>query len=328
MRAIQFIEYGDPTVLHVAECINPSPADDEILIKVDYAGVNFAEVMFRRGQFPVGVPHIPGLEVCGRVVEVGVNVTRLTRGQRVAALTLTGGGNAELVLAPGTAAIPLEGELAGLSDAAAAATPCNVTTAWGLLDAASLQPGERVLILAAAGGVGSAAVQLAKARGAVVLGAVGSDSKKSAASRWGCDHVLTYAELPERVNELVGESGVDVILDSVGGKVRESAMALLSFGGRHVIFGDAADKDVQVATNTVWFNGSSIVGYNLGGLAGADPKRLREHLTHALAAVSDGTVVVDITTVPFADVANVHELLESRASTGKFVLEVIGHDEN
>lgn len=324
MRAVQFTEHGGPDVLRVVDLPLPRHGATDVLIEVECAGVTFAEVMFRRGQFPVGLPHVPGLEVSGRVLEVGDAVTTVRPGQRVAALTLAGGGAAQVVVAPATLVVPLDGELARLSDAVAAAVPCTVTTAWGLLQAARLEPHETVLVLAAAGGVGSAAVQLAVAQGATVVAAVGRDAKRESAHSWGAKHVVTYAELASGLGGLLGGRRVDVVLDSVGGAVRADAAAALAFGGRHVIYGDASAHDVPVPTNSVWFTGTSLVGYNLGGLAGADPELLRGHLAAALHAVADGTVGVDVTEHALEDAAAVHRALESRASTGRHVLRVGG----
>jgi NADPH2:quinone reductase len=200
--------------------------------------------------------------------------------------------------------------------------PCGVTTAWGVLEAAQVQPGETVLVLAAAGGVGSAAVQLAVAQGAIVVAAVGHDAKRGSALSWGARHAVTYDELAG-LGDLIGGRRVDVVLDPVGGPVRRAAAATLGFGGRHVVYGDAAGGDV-VVTSTVWSTGTSLVGYSLGALAAAAPERLRTHLTDALHAVADGTVGLDVTERPLAEVAAVHLALEARTSTGTGILRVGG----
>jgi NADPH:quinone reductase len=324
MRAVQFRSYGPPEVLEVVDLPDPEPGAGQVLIRVQHAGVNFAEVMFRRGQFPVGVPHVPGLEAVGTVEAVGADVTTCRPGDVVAALTLAGGGNAELVVAPQDTVVVLDGALAGLAPQEAAAAICNVTTAWGLLEAARVEPGDSVLVLAAAGGVGSAAAQLARSRKAgYVFGAVGDATKLDPARAWGYDDVLTYDDLADAARERRPD-GFDVVLDSIGGAVRTAVLPLTAFGGRHVIYGDAADQEVTVATNSVWFGGTSLVGYNLGGLAGAAAKVLGSHLRSALVAVREGSVRLQITSLPLANVAKAHAALESRASTGKFVLDVRG----
>jgi NADPH2:quinone reductase len=242
----------------------------------------------------------------------------------VAALTLDGGGNAESVLARSQLVVPLEGDLAPLGTALAAAALCNVTTAWGILDsAARLRAGESLAVYAAAGGVGAAAAQLARSLGAGhVLGAVSDAGKIPAAERHGYDVVTTYDDLPEAVADRTGGTGVDVLLDSVGGKPRAAATAMLAPFGRHVVFGNAEADDVTYDGNDLWFSNTSRVGYNLGGLAGSRPDLLRRHLEHALRAVADGVVRVELTELPLAEVRQAHRRLESRASTGKYILRV------
>ncbi|GAB1688986.1 quinone oxidoreductase family protein [Krasilnikovia sp. M28-CT-15] len=323
MLAARFDEYGSADVLQVREVPTPTADPGRVLIDVSHAGVNFAEVMFRRGQFPVGVPHVPGLEAAGTVRALGEGVTGLRVGQPVAALTLDGGGNAEVVSARAELVVPLDGDLAGLDPVLAAAALCNVTTAYGILDgAARLRAGETVAIYAAAGGVGTAAAQLARSMGAsLVLGAVGSPDKVDFAMRYGYDAVTTYADLPEVVGDNT-DGGVDLLLDSVGGAAREAVTPMLAPFGRHVIFGDAAAADATYQSNDVWFSNTSRVGYNLGGLAGSRPAVLRAHLEEGLRAVAEGVVKLDVTELPLAEVRVAHQHLESRASTGKFVLRI------
>ncbi|GAB1642664.1 quinone oxidoreductase family protein [Krasilnikovia sp. MM14-A1259] len=318
MLAARFDEYGPAEVLAVREVPTPVAAPGQVLIDVTHAGVNFAEVMFRRGQFPVGVPHVPGLEVAGTVRALGDGVSALRVGQPVAALTLDGGGNAEIAAARADLVIPLDGELAGLDPALAAAAPCSVTTAYGILaEAARLRAGETVAVYAAAGGVGTAAAQFARSMGAArVVGAVGSADKIAPARRYGYDDVTTYDEFPE----LLADGSVDVLLDSVGGAPRQAVAGLLAPFGRHVVFGDAAATDSTYQGNDVWFSSTARVGYNLGGLAGSRPDILRRHLRKALRAVADGVVRIDVTELPLSEVAEAHRRLESRSSVGKFVL--------
>ncbi|MFF2790205.1 zinc-binding alcohol dehydrogenase family protein [Streptomyces sp. NPDC058049] len=327
MRAARFAEFGDHNVLTVVhDAPEPEAAPGRVVVQVSHAGVNFAEVMFRRGQFPVGLPHVPGLEAVGTVRSVGEGVTGLRPGQRVAALTLDGGGNAEFVSARADLTVPLEGELAELPSALAAAALCNGATAWGVVHAAGrVEQGDTVLVLAAAGGVGTAAAQLARAAGAArVIGATSSPEKAAQALEFGYDAVVTYDRLEEEVRRLTDGAGVDVVLDSIGGDTRGTANGLLATLGRHVIFGDAAAQDTSYQANHVWFTGTALVGYNLGGLANSRPGVLGDHLRSALRAVADGSVRIEVTELPLADVAKAHELLESRASIGKYVVAVDG----
>ena len=323
MRTVQFTSSGAADVMKIEDVPAPEPGEGEVTIDVHYAGVNFAEVMFRRGQFPVDLPHAPGLEAVGTVRAVGEGVFGLPVGQPVAALTLGGGGNAEVVAAPAGHVVPLEGALAGIDHADAAAALCNVTTALGVLTSAGrLSPQETVVVLAAAGGVGTAAAQLARSLGAgVVIGAAGSAAKAEYTRGFGYDSVVLYEELEKEVAERTGGAGADLVLDSVGGPFRSQVGAMLAPFGRHVIFGNASADDVTFEGNHVWYTNSTLAGYNLGDLAGRAPQLLRAHLEEALAAVADGRVRVDVKVLPLKDVAHAHEQLESRLSTGKFVLD-------
>ncbi|BCL21693.1 quinone oxidoreductase family protein [Streptomyces tuirus] len=324
MRTVLFQSFGDPSVLAVAEVAVPAPQPGQITIDVEYAGVNFAEVMFRRGQFPVDLPHFPGLEAVGTVRAVGDGVTGFETGDRVAALTLGGGGNAEVVAAGAEHAVRLDGELAGLDGTLAAGALCNVTTALGVLTSAGhLAPGETVVVLAAAGGVGTAAAQLARSLGAArVIGVTSSPAKAEYARGYGYDSVVSYEEIEQEVAERTDGAGADLVLDSVGGAFRSSVTGLLAAFGRHVVFGNAAAEDVTFEGNHPWYTNSSLAGYNLGGVAGRAPALLRAHLERALSEVAKGHVRVDVKVLPLKDVAHAHELLENRASTGKYVLDV------
>ncbi|MFG3553421.1 zinc-binding alcohol dehydrogenase family protein [Micromonospora sp. NPDC047557] len=319
MRAVRFTAYGEPAVLTPVELPVPEPGPGQVLVRVAYAGVNFAEVMFRRGQIPVGLPHLPGLEVTGTVERVGADVRGLAAGARVAALTLDGGGYAEYALVRADHAIELDGPLAGLSPVLAAAFPCNVPVAWGVVHAAArVLPTDTVLITAPGGGVGTAAAQLARNAGAgAVYGVTSSTAKAAYAAGFGYDEVWVGAVPAGRT--------FDVVLDSVGGGLRQRALELLAPFGRYVVLGDAADAgDRSFAGNELWGSGASVGGYNLGALAHRRPDLLGEHLREAAVSVATGAVRIDVTEVPLTDVAKAHELLESRMSTGKYVLRV--HD--
>ncbi|WP_258725211.1 quinone oxidoreductase family protein [Cellulomonas sp. NS3] len=325
MRAVQLAEHGGPEVLRVVEVPEPVPGAGDVLVEVACTGVTSADLLARRGEVAVELPYVPGLAVSGRVVAVGAAVTTLRPGQRVVALVLAGGGAAELVVAPASAVVPLEGELERLSDAVAAAVPCDVTTAWGVVEAARVEERETVLVLAAAGGVGSAAVQLAIAQGASAVAAVGHDAARAGAHSWGARHVVTYDGLTQRddlLDDPLGGRRVDVVLDPLGGAVGRAAAATLGFGGRHVVHGDSSAEDDVVATSWVRRTGTSLVGYDLRALAAAAPERLLGHLRNALHAVADGTVGLDVSAHPLDDVAAAHVALGSPASTGTRVLHV------
>jgi NADPH:quinone reductase len=317
MRAAVFHEYGPPEVLRVDQVVQPEPGPGQVLVRVSHAGVNFAEVMFRRGQIPVGLPHVPGLEVAGTVERVGADVADVRPGDRVVALTLAGGGHAELAVADAAHVVVLDGDLAGVPSAVAAAAVCNVTTAWGVVHlGARPQAGDRVLVLAAAGGVGRAVGQLLVGSGARVTGAASTPEKVATLPVEVFGERVTYADL------LASGSRFDVVLDSVGGLLRRELASRVELLGRHVVYGDAAHDDSQRALDDIWFSGAAVVGYNLGALAYGRPDVLAAHLRAAIGAVADGTVVVDHELVGLDDVADVHRRLEERRTTGKLVVDL------
>ncbi|WP_031065770.1 quinone oxidoreductase family protein [Streptomyces sp. NRRL WC-3742] len=324
MRAIRFDTYGGPEVLTLVDTAVPEPGPGEVSIDVTYAGVNFAEVMFRRGQFEPGTPHVPGLEVTGTVRALGEGVTTLRPGQRVAALTLAGGGYAEVAVARERLTVALDGELDAIPAPVAAAFPCNLPVSWAILhEVARVREGESVLVLAGAGGVGSGAAQIARHLGAGrVFGAVGSAAKLGPATRFGYDEVLTYEELERRIPELTDGQGVDVLLDSVGGPVRARALDLLAPLGRHVVYGNASQQDHTYEANLMWYTAKTVAGYNIGGLANRRPDLVHGHLVECARLLASGAVRIETTELALEDVAKAHEILERRDSTGKFVLRV------
>jgi NADPH:quinone reductase-like Zn-dependent oxidoreductase len=231
MRSVVITKHGGPGVLKVQEQADPALGDGEVRVEVAAVGVNFADVMARLGLYPDApkTPCVVGYEVAGTVVEVGHGVTGLAEGQRVFVSTKFGGYASQVV----AAAIDVFALPDGLSFEQGAAIPVNYSTAWaGLIGYGSLQPGERVLIHSAGGGVGIAATQLAKRAGAEVYGTA-SPGKHERISGFGVDHIIDYT----KPGWESGLPGFDVILDAVGGKSFRSSYRLLNPGGRLVAFG-------------------------------------------------------------------------------------------
>lgn len=324
MRAIVVERFGGPEVLTVGEAEAPRPGPGEVAIDVAYAGVNYAEAMARRGRlrYHPAPPFTPGLEVSGTVRALGEGVERLRVGERVAALT-TRGGYAEVAVAPAAVTFALADDADLL---AAAAFPVIVPTAWALVhEAARLRAGERVLMHAAAGGVGSVVGQVARAAGAgLVLGVASTPEKAAWARPFGYDDVLLGAEWEERARAATGGRGLDVVLDSVGGETRARGFELLAPLGRIVLFGNATDEpEVGIGGDVLRAQAKGVIGYSIAALSAADPPRARAIAEDALAAVRRGELEVPITEVlPLERAPHAHELLESRRSTGKLVLEV------
>jgi NADPH2:quinone reductase len=323
MRAVVVERFGDPEVLEVREIAAPAPAEGEVAIDVAYAGVNYAEVMGRRGSMRYyEPPFVPGLEVSGTVRALGRGVEGLSVGQPVAALT-TRGGYAEVATAPATRtfALPAEVDLR-----AAAAFPVLGPTAWALVhESARLRTGDTVLVHAAAGGVGTVLAPIAKAAGvAKLLGVVSTPEKAEYATRFGYDEVFLSDEWEEGARAALGGRGLDVIFDSIGGQTRARGLELLAPLGRLVLYGNATDEPERgVPESVLRREVKGIVGFSTVALAERDPVRARAISDAALNAFARGDLPIDVTEVlPLADAPRAHVLLEGRTSTGKLLLAV------
>ncbi|MFF4398784.1 zinc-binding alcohol dehydrogenase family protein [Streptomyces sp. NPDC001480] len=328
MRAYGFKSNGGPEVLEEIEAPTPAPGPGQVLIEVAYAGVNFAEVQHRRGEFGEPDGHggydVPGLEVSGTVVALGTGARGPAVGERVAAYLPSFGGYAEFAVADADFVRPV----GTLPSAHAAGVPCVYPTAYGVLaDAGRLRDGETVLIHAAAGGVGSAAARIARALGAgLVLGTVGSPEKRELADALGYDALFAREGFTDAVLEVTGGRGVDLVLDPVGGTVRRASLGALAPFGRVVVYGDLGrHADWTADVWDLWKNNRGIAGYNIGDVARRSPATIGEHLSRALSALASGELPYDPpTVVPWAEAAEVHRSFEAGGTRGKTVLEIGG----
>ncbi|HVD86499.1 MAG TPA: zinc-binding dehydrogenase [Solirubrobacterales bacterium] len=325
MKAILVNGYGGPEELRVEDLPVPTPGPGEVSIDVAYAGVNYAEVMARRGALPAFVaPFVPGLEVSGTVRAVGEQVEDLKPGQPVAALT-TFGGYAEVALAPAAVTYPLAAD--GADELrAGAALPTIVPAAWGVVhEVARMRAGELALVHAAAGGVGTVLGQIARNAGVGrLVGVVSSEEKATYARRFGYDDVLVGEGWAEQARTVAGDDGFDIVFDSIGGTVRERSFDLLAPLGRIVFYGNASDvPEIGFPGSRLRAEVKATLGFSITALAAAAPKRARELALHALGEVASGEVTVPITEVlPLAEAPRAHELLEGRSTIGKLILEV------
>ncbi|MFI1096212.1 zinc-binding alcohol dehydrogenase family protein [Streptomyces sp. NPDC020917] len=316
MRAVGFDVIGGPEVLRQVELPVPAPGPGEVLIRVAYAGLNYGEVQHRLGDFgaPDGI-EVPGLEGAGEITALGPGVTGLAIGDPVAAFLPSGGGYAEYAVAPAEFAFPLDG--ISLRDGAGVLA---LTTAYGVLaGAARLAAGDTVLIHAAAGGVGSAAAQIARALGAAaVLGTVGSPAKAEYAKRFGYDALHPRETFADLVCD------VDVVLDPVGGPTRLASLDVLAPFGRVVVYGEAArHPDLELPVQPLWKNNRTVSGYNIGDLARRAPARVRAHALSALSLLSSGAIRLDVTAErPLSEAAEAHRALQSGSTMGKVLLRV------
>lgn len=331
MRAVVITRHGAPDVLEVQERPDPSPAPGQVRIAVGAAGLNFAEVMARQGLYPDAPkpPTVVGYEVAGAVAEVGEGVTSHVVGDRVFAGTEFG-GHAEQVVIDAADAVSLPDEL---SFEQGAAIPVNYSTAWAaLVGYGSLRPGERVLIHAAAGGVGIAATQIAKREGAEVWG-TSSPGKHDAIRGFGVEHPLDYT----RDGWERGLPGFDVILDALGGASFSRSYRLLRPGGRLVAYGASAvvtgDKKnlLKAAPKALRMvrgfdlikqmsESKAVIGLNMLTLW-KDRGTLEPWITPLQELLVDGTLSPVVhEAVPFDRAADAHRIIQERRNVGKVVL--------
>ncbi|MGW5573352.1 quinone oxidoreductase family protein [Nocardia thailandica] len=316
MDAVVIPRFGGAEVLRSDRIAVPVPGPGQVAIDVAFAGANFAEILYRRGIAPVPLPFVPGIEVAGRIRAVGPGVTHLEVGRPVAALSIVdGGGYAEVVVTAADLVAELDPDM---DLATAAGVPSNSTTAFLVLDrVARIEPGERVLVHAAAGGVGSQLGQVARLLGAGrVVGTVGSAAKIAVAEAFGYDEVLVR-------DEVSGAGEFDVVVDMVGGAARRAGADLLAPMGRLIVMGNASGAaDVGISANDLWFTNRTVSGFNLAGFAAACPAQAGAALRRAVHAVSTGRLTVAVETLPLAAAAEAHRRIESGTTTGKLVLEV------
>ncbi|GIG87310.1 zinc-binding dehydrogenase [Plantactinospora endophytica] len=317
MRAVWLREFGGPERLVVAETPDPVAGPGQVVVAVEFANITFVETQLRAGTgpFPMRLPTIPGNGVGGVVAELGPGVDPALRGRRVVTGLGGTGGYAERVAVDATWLLPVPDGLP-LDDAVALLA--DGRTALLLAGAAEPRPGERVLVEAAAGGVGSLLVQLARAAGATVVATAGSGRKLELARELGADVLVDYSEpgWPERVRAAVG--GVDVVFDGVGGAVGRSAFELLGVGGRMFSFGLASGEWTNVPDEVAKERGVTI-----GRGPTGSPAELRELSRRALAEAAAGRLRPVIgQRFPLDRAADAHAAIESRHTLGKTLLTV------
>lgn len=301
----------------LTEVSEPAPGAGEVAIRVAYAGVQWGDVLVRDGHFPIPRPFLPGFEAAGRIVAVGEGVAADRIGEPVAAL-ISGGGYAELALAPSELAISAVGVDARTAGGFGWTTP----TAYDLITTvARVRPGDSVLVHAASGGVGTLAGQFAAAAGASrIVGVAGDPEAADYARRFGYHEVLTRTEFPDAL----GEERFDVILDPVGGPTRVANLDLLAPHGRLVVYGNiAAFEPVGVAVNDLLMKGQSLLTYNSDLASRTHPGRVADSAARAMALVADGSVRIDVTAEhDLSDVATAIADLAGGRGRGKAVVRI------
>jgi NADPH:quinone reductase len=321
MKAIVFTQTGGPDVLAQAEVPKPDVRRGGVVIKTHAIGVNFADTRFRQGTYTVKpkLPDSPGMEVAGVIDAVGEGVTNLRPGMRVAAFTSR--AYAEFCASPAFMVIPLPDSVSFVDGAAFL---IQVLTAYHLLHTVDTTgPGRTVLVHAAAGGVGLAAVQLAKAAGARAFGTVSSDSKAALAKEAGADAVINYVrdKFADEVLRLTADRGVDLILDAVGKPTFEEGLRCLAPFGHIALYGRAGGAPDPLNLSVLSPKSQKVSAFSLPTLTRGFPDKTRESAERCFALLREGRLKLHISrTFPLAQAADAHRYLESRESTGKLIL--------
>ena len=321
MKAVRFHRFGGPEVLRYEAVPDPDVGPADVLVRVAAAGVNFSDLMRRAGTYnpKLPLPHAEGVEAAGTVVRVGADVEGPQPGDRV--LTMLGQRcQAEYVAAPAALVYPMP---PGYAFESAAALPLAGVTAYHLLrTGAAIQAGESVLIHAAASGVGTMAVQLAKVLGARVFATASTDEKLAAVRRLGADETINYARenFLTAVLARTDDRGVDVVLECVGGEVLARSAEALKPGGRLVVYGRASGEPGAVGGDVILTRNLSVLGLHLGRRPWR-PDMHAEAFLEIIRLVAAGrlTPVVD-RSFPMADVAQAHAYLAERRAIGKVLL--------
>jgi NADPH2:quinone reductase len=329
MRAILCDAFGPIDALRTGEiAIAPAAlADGEVRLRMRAAAANFADTVMIAGKYQEQpeLPFVPGLEGAGEVVEIGPGVTGLNVGDRVMA-TLRYGAFAEQAVTGAKEVYPIPD---GLDFAEAAAVPVAYGTSHiALTRRAGLQPGETLLVLGAAGGVGLTAVEIGKALGATVIAAASGPDKLALAQAYGADHLVDYTkdDMRAAIREITGGKGADVIYDPVGGDAFKTALRCIAWEGRLLVIGFASGEVPQAAANYLLVKNASVVGVYWGAYRQHNPELIRKSFATLGGWFADGTLRKPHIShrLPLARAVEALTLLTTRRSTGKVVLTIDG----
>lgn len=325
MAICEISEFGNPDVLKTNRRPIPSPATGEVLIKVAAAGVNHPDVMQRKGLYPAppGASDIPGLEISGTVVALGKGVEYLTEGENVCAL-VSGGGYAEYCLATADLCLPIPQNMTTVQ---AAAIPETFFTVWSnLFDRGHIVAGETLLVHGGSSGIGTAAIQLAKAVGAKVIITAGTDEKCRFCKVLGADAAINYKnkDFVEEIKLITNGKGVNLILDIVGGDYFSKNLKCLTDEGRLIQIAIQNGPKSEINLLPIMFKRLTITGSTLRARSvnfkAEIAKKIREHVWPLLASGQVKPVIHK--TFPLAEASKAHELMESSQHIGKIILTV------
>ena len=320
MKAIRIHEFGGPEVLRIEDVPVPQAGPGQALIKISAIGVNYLDIYHRTGVYPLPLPLTPGTEAAGVIAALGEGVTDLAEGQRVAYAGPIG-AYAEYAVVPAARLVPLP---KGTSDEQAAAVLLQGMTAHYLVDGIfPVKSGDRVLIHAAAGGVGQLLVQMAKRRGAQVFGTVSTKEKAAQVRELGADEVILYTsqDFEVEVKRLTDGRGVDVVYDSVGRDTFEQSLNSLRPRGMMVLFGQSSGVVPPIDPNILQHKGSLFLTRPTLGHYTATREELLFRAGAVFDAIADGSLKLQIAqSYPLAEAAQAQRDLAGRATAGKLLL--------
>lgn len=301
----------------------PAAGPGEVLVEVKAAALNFPDVLMTRGLYQERppLPFVPGLELAGVVAAAGEGVTRFRPGDRVVAYS--GRAVAEKAAVPQEFVMPMPRTLDFVSASGLCLT--YFTSYHALKQRAQLQPGETLLVLGAGGGVGTTAVELGKVMGARVIAAASTDEKLEVARSLGADHLVNYStqDLRERVKEITGGAGVDVVYDPVGGPYTEPAVRSLAWKGRFLVVGFATGDIPKLAINLLLLKGASLVGVFWGAFAKREPKVQMQNVRELWELLEAGKLRPVVgQAYALEDGVKAFEALEGRQAKGKVVIRI------
>ena len=322
MKAVICTELGHPKLLEIKDVEIPKPSEDEVLIKVEAAGVNYPDALLVQGKYQIVVnpPFTPGNEVCGYIDKVGKNVN-LTKGMKVIGLPEIG-GLSEYVSVNKNLVIPISDKITSL---AGASLPINYGTSYyALKRRAQASKGESLLILGGSGGIGTASIQLGNILGLKTIAAVGSDEKEKYVKELNVDSVIRYdkEDLKEKSKELTNGKGVDIVIDPVGGDVTEQALRATAWNGRLLVIGFAHGEIPKIPINITLVKGVSIVGVWWGRWTQTSPRETSEDFGELINFIETGKLdIVPKNIYKIEDTTKALEDFLNRKNIGKTVIK-------
>ena len=323
MKAVVCREHGLPEKLElVADWPEPEVGEHDVLVRVRAAGLNFPDVLIIQGkyQFQPELPFIPGNECSGEIEAVGAAVTRFKVGDKVISAAGTG-AFCEHIVANENAVFPMPESLS--FEQAAGVSITYFTSYYALKQRANLQPGETMLVLGAAGGVGTTAIELGKLMGAKVIAAASSEEKLELCRKLGADEVINYSttSLKDAVKELTGGKGVDVVYDPVGGDYAEPAIRSMAWNGRYLVIGFASGPIPKIPLNLTLLKGCSIVGVFWGRFTGEEPKVHLQNIAELWELFAKGKLNPVVTDVfPLEKYEDAYNCMIERRARGKVII--------